>query len=126
MHEYSLVRSLLKQVQQIASDHDADCVREISVSIGPLSGVEPMLVTSAFEQLRSSFAMQTASLRVSESKLLARCSGCEASFEVLGFVFECPECGSRRVQITEGEEFRLLDLTVDETDPARLQEMETE
>ena len=52
MHEESLVRSLLHQVEDLAQQHHATEVEDIEVEIGPLSGVEPLLVREAFERLK--------------------------------------------------------------------------
>ena len=51
MHERSLVRSLLAQVQALAAEHPADRVAAIRVRIGEFSGVEPELLQSAYEEL---------------------------------------------------------------------------
>ena len=51
MHEHSLVRSLLDQVEQLRRENGAVSVDVVTVEIGPLSGVEPDLIHSAFEQL---------------------------------------------------------------------------
>jgi hypothetical protein len=52
MHEESLVRSLLHQVEDLARQHHATEVDDIEVEIGPLSGVESLLVQEAFERLK--------------------------------------------------------------------------
>ena len=51
MHEFSLVRSLLEQVGRIVTSQGGRAAVEVRVEIGPLSGVEPLLVKAAFAQL---------------------------------------------------------------------------
>lgn len=112
MHEYSLVRSLLRQVTQIISEQPAEELQQVSVSIGPLSGVEPELVQLAFDQLVESFGFPHAKLSIVRTTLDACCAECGKCFSVQSFKFQCPSCGSRDVQVTSGEDFRLIDLTV--------------
>ena len=48
MHEMSLARCLLAQVGHLVEAHGGGTVRSIRVQLGPLSGVEPLLLASAF------------------------------------------------------------------------------
>ncbi len=48
MHELSLCEDLLNQVMTIAEQHRAQRVASVTVRIGPLSGVEPLLLENAF------------------------------------------------------------------------------
>ena len=52
MHEQSLVRALLSQVREACLPLPSSDAEEVVVSIGPLAGVEPLLVESAFELLK--------------------------------------------------------------------------
>ncbi|NQV27428.1 MAG: hydrogenase maturation nickel metallochaperone HypA [Rhodopirellula sp.] len=110
MHEASLVRSLLRQVGELLFEHEAEAVVTIRVEMGPLSGVERVLVELAFADLVESTECRGANLIVEEVPLSARCRDCAADFEIERFRFACSHCGSSRVQVTGGEEFRLLDV----------------
>lgn len=113
MHETSLVRSLLSQVANILHDYPGSRVESIRVEIGPLSGVEPLLVSSAFDRLVESTPSRGASLCIEHIDLAARCRDCDVEFVVDQFAFVCPDCASNRVTILRGDEFRLLDVTIE-------------
>ncbi len=134
MHEWSLVKALIRQVDGIAREHDAVAVRQITIELGPLSGVEPELVRLAFRQVvdeatssvaedlsprplrdswRNSLA-ENATLTIQEVPLIVRCIACDNENEVTDFIFRCDECGSGRVRVISGDEFRLLTITFDE------------
>lgn len=115
MHEFSLVRSLIRQVESILTK-EAGTATEIEVSIGPLSGVEPLLVQSAFDQLAPESQLVGAKLRIEQTELRARCRDCHHEFAVQSFLFECPACHSRLVDVTSGDDFRLMGITVAETE----------
>ena len=117
MHELSLVRSLIRQVESILDEEGGQAV-EIEVAIGPLSGVEPLLVQSAFQQLAPDTQLADAVLCIEQTQLLACCRDCPCEFEIHGFLFECPACQSRRVDVTSGDAFRLISVSVKDDLPA--------
>jgi hydrogenase nickel incorporation protein HypA/HybF len=113
MHETSLTQSLLSQVERVLAQHRGTAVEEIEVEVGPLSGVEPLLLRAAFERLAPESASQGAALTIREVPLEAICRSCDAvPFVVESFSFRCPLCGSTSVRTTRGDEFRLLNVTI--------------
>jgi len=103
MHEFSMVRSLLGQVAKIATESGGGVVKEIRVRCGPLAGVEPLLMMTAFESLRGQWHMDDAELRIEEEPLVAECPGCGDSFEPVKFRFVCPHCGSTDTIVVCGD-----------------------
>ncbi len=103
MHEMSLARALLGQVAELAAVHGGGAVREVRVQLGPISGVEPVLLAAAFDRLRSGAAVGSAALSIEEVSLAARCGACGAEFEPLKFRFHCPTCGSGETDVVRGD-----------------------
>lgn len=110
MHEYSLVQSLLNQVEQLRSDHNGVLVEVVTVEIGPLSGVEPQLITSAFEQLAPQQFSMMPRLEIRLVDLSIRCRACDVESSLTDISFKCPKCSSSRVKIISGDQFRLIDV----------------
>ena len=108
MHEVSLVRSLLEQVDRIVTEEGGRAAVEVRVEIGPLSGVESLLVKEAFTELAGD-----ATLIIDEVPLTARCQSCNTEFELENFRFICPHCGSRETSVVRGDAFRLMSVTID-------------
>ena len=113
MHEESLVRSLLRQVELIADEHRATEITEIEVEIGPLSGVEPLLVQSAFARVAASTACGSARLSIHQVELEALCESCGQQFEMQELRFRCPCCKANGIRIVRGDEFRLMNVTLE-------------
>jgi hydrogenase nickel incorporation protein HypA/HybF len=111
MHERSLVKSLLRQVDAIRRQHDANHVSEVRVEVGPLSGVEPLLLAAAFEQLAAESAVAGAKLVIDEVALLADCRPCGREFELGNFDFRCPTCRGN-VRVTRGDELLLVSVSL--------------
>jgi hydrogenase nickel incorporation protein HypA/HybF len=112
LHETSIVKTLLKQVDEVVQQNDAHAVRKVSVEIGPLSGVETELVRSAFAQLAPQTTSANAKLEIVEIGLQIRCRHCQTESEINDFVFRCPDCGSGEVQVTDGDCVRLQSVTL--------------
>ncbi len=113
MHEFSLVKSLLRQVNEIAEQHGATCVEEVKIEIGPLTGVEKILVQEAFELLSPDLPGSDCRLTIIEVPLQAICNSCGKSIVVQNFQFQWTACVSPNIRITSGDAFRLLDVTID-------------
>jgi hydrogenase nickel incorporation protein HypA/HybF len=118
MHEMSLVRSLLAQAAELVASHCGVAVERIRVEMGPLSGVEPVLVSLAFEQLVESTSCRGAQLVIDAVPLACRCRECQGEFEMHDFRFRCPECMSAAVHVIRGDEFRIVDITIRTADKA--------
>ena len=112
MHEHSLVHALLEQVERLAGEQGAGEVEEVRVQLGPLSGVEPLLVQSAFEMLAPATIAGQARLVIDEGPLLGQCAHCRHRFEIIDFKFLCPICDSRNIEIKAGDGFVLESITV--------------
>lgn len=113
MHEYSIVRALLSQAIEAATPAPPASIREVQIALGPLSGVEPLLVRQAFDNLKTTGGMENCILDIAEQPLIACCRECECQFEILDFVFRCPRCRSSCVAVTQGDQ--LLLTKVEET-----------
>jgi hydrogenase nickel incorporation protein HypA/HybF len=111
------VRSLLQQVERVAHEHGSKSVIQIEVAVGPLSGVEPLLVRHAFDRLADGSTCAGAELLIQEVRLLACCRSCRAEFAMENFQFQCPDCGSRSIRITQGDKFRLLNVSLELSEP---------
>ena len=116
MHERSLVRALLRQVQTVA-DENARCrIVSIRVRIGEFSGVEPDLLCSAYDDLVQDTPLRGAELKMKRVPLEAVCDQCGNQFRIERFHFQCDKCGSVRLALCGGEELLLESVTFEEAD----------
>lgn len=118
MHEHSLARTLLEQVGKICRERHVRTLRSVRMSIGDFSGIEPLLMRSAFEDLLPQYFPPPVELQIETVSLTAECRTCERTFEVVNFRFVCPQCRTTDVKVLSGDELRLigLDGTIDPGD----------
>ncbi len=114
MHERSLVCQVLRQVAQLMIDHGGQRVREVHLSVGEFSGVEPELLEIAFDEMVIETPLRGAVLELEQVPLEAECEACGNQFAVERFVFLCPACGSSSVSVLRGEELMLESLVMEE------------
>ena len=112
MHERSLIATLLKQVARIQAEQGGGSVTEIAVEVGPLSGVEPVLLKSSFDKMSKDFPNSV--LIVNEIAITALCQDCGQTNTMDRFRSQCSKCHSEKMQITGGDTFRLLHVTLNE------------
>ena len=128
MHEAGLVKTLLQQVTEIARNHRSPRILEIHVEAGPLSGIEPCLLQSAYEREVAAFVEQpgacdidfsTAQLAIDKVPLEATCDRCGVHFEIKGADFSCHKCGSNAVRVLRGDALRLMTVTLEDREEIR-------
>ena len=121
MHEASLVQALLRQVDALAAEQGGGRVTEIDVEVGPLSNVEPQLLTEAFDRLRGGVSA-AARLVVAAVGLACRCRACRAEYVVAVAEFVCPACAARDVEVVAGDGVVLRSFSLEQSSSAVPQE----
>lgn len=105
MHEYSIVRSLLERVEAEARARNATAVRRLTVRIGSAAGVEPDLLSKAYELFRAGTICAGAELCVERVAERWVCPGCGRIPE-RGEILSCAGCGTP-ARLVAGDEIIL-------------------
>jgi hydrogenase nickel incorporation protein HypA/HybF len=107
MHELSVCQSLLNQVNNIAAEHHATAIEKIFLQVGPLSGVEPELLQSAFPIARAGSIAAEAELVIQQMPIQVRCKTCHAETTAKANRLLCGECGDWQTELLSGDELLL-------------------
>ncbi|MEP6548920.1 MAG: hydrogenase maturation nickel metallochaperone HypA [Gammaproteobacteria bacterium] len=107
MHELSVCQALLTQVADIAAARGARAVERIFIEVGPLSGVEPAQLRSAFAVLRAGSCAAEAILSIESTLVIVRCTVCGAESPTAPNRLLCGECGGYRTRVVTGDELCL-------------------
>jgi hydrogenase nickel incorporation protein HypA/HybF len=118
MHEFSIARSLMKQVEAIALREGAERVSSMTIRVGEFSGIDPDLLQSAVTTLADQGRTRNCALNISRVPLTARCAACADVFVVSHFRFVCPSCASTETEIVSGEELILDSVTLERQEDA--------
>ena len=111
MHEASLIASLLRQVDELAAQSGGR-VDRVLIEVGPLAGVEPLLMREAFERQRVGTSATEAELVIDTVGLTCRCRRCRRDYITEALRFDCPLCGCDDVDVVSGDRVVLHSLTL--------------
>lgn len=116
MHELSICQALMGQVTRVAAEQNAQRVVSVTIRIGPLSGVEPALIESAYPLASAGTLAADSRLIVERSQVRVRCLECGAESEAESARLLCGSCGHWRVQVLCGEELLLARIEFERDD----------
>ncbi len=103
MHEFSIVQSLMKSIEEHAAREQAEAVTRVVLRVGPLAGVVPHLLKTAFDTFKERSVAQAAELVIEMSPLALKCRDCGQVVATEAVRFKCPECGSLNVEACDGD-----------------------
>jgi hydrogenase nickel incorporation protein HypA/HybF len=112
VHELSLCDDLLSQVVAIAAQHKAQSVESITVQIGALAGVEPLLLESAFALIKVGTLAEEAELILQTALVIVLCTTCGTQSEVTANRLLCNACQSHETTLISGDELILASVTL--------------
>ena len=107
MHELAVAQALVEQVDAVIEQHHASSATAIRVRIGPLAGVVPELLATAFPLAAAGSRMEHAQLEFIHAPIQVRCRTCGAETEAAMNRLTCGACGDWHTQILSGDELLL-------------------
>jgi hydrogenase nickel incorporation protein HypA/HybF len=117
MHELSVAQALVEQVEDLARQHRASGVHLIRVRVGPLAGVVPEMLATAFPLAAAGTRAEAARLELVDAPIRVRCPSCHAETEARPNKLVCGACGEWRTEVVSGSELILetVELDIPET-----------
>ena len=112
MHELPVTQNILDIALRYAGG--AKKITRINLVIGDLSSIVGDSVKFYWDMLSKDTIAEGADLHFIRIKTRFQCSECNHEFEQGDRVeFTCPECGSKKVQVIAGKEFRMDSIEVE-------------
>ncbi len=116
MHEFSIVQSLMDAIEAHAAREEAESVSRVVLRVGPLAGVVPHLLKTAFDTFKARSVAEAAELVIETSPLELTCRDCRQISTTDTVRFKCPQCSSLNVEAREGDALVLERLEMEVTD----------
>jgi hydrogenase nickel incorporation protein HypA/HybF len=114
MHELSIAISILELAEEEAERQGGGGVVAIHLRLGPLSGVVPAALRSAYDLAREGSSLPKAALVIEEVPLLAYCPVCltERALPSAAHLC-CPVCGAPTPEVVCGRELEVTALEIE-------------
>ncbi|MEY3288671.1 MAG: hypothetical protein RLZZ419_913 [Pseudomonadota bacterium] len=106
----------MEQVMTIAKTHNAVKVVRIIVRIGLLSGIEPLLLESAFSISRAGTLAEEAEFLTETLPIRVLCNSCGAESETAINNLVCESCGGYNTKLLSGDELILARVELENVD----------
>lgn len=104
MHELSIAGSLFDALMGIARENHLKRIYRVTLSVGKMRQIVPAAMDMAFAAVTAGTIAEKAELVIESIPVRMRCASCGTEFAVESNVFLCPECGSARLELLEGQE----------------------
>jgi hydrogenase nickel incorporation protein HypA/HybF len=115
MHELSIAMSILESVEEEVNQRGCGTVEAVHIRVGPLSGVVPEALQSAYDMAAEQTPFASTRLVIEEVPIVIYCPTCGRNQPIESpLFFCCPECRTPSFEIVSGRELeiRALELTV--------------
>ncbi|MCA9113846.1 MAG: hydrogenase maturation nickel metallochaperone HypA [Planctomycetaceae bacterium] len=122
MHELSIALSILGIAEEEAGRHGNPRVIAVQLKLGPLSGVVPEALLSAWELAREGSPLEGARLDIEVVPVTAICPQCKTEVVIASIQqLCCSACGTPTPGITGGRELEVTALEIEDDcrNPAR-------
>jgi hydrogenase nickel incorporation protein HypA/HybF len=114
VHELSIALSILDLAAEEAERQGGARVAAIHLRLGPLSGVVPEALRSAYELAREGSPLNAAELVIEEVPLVTYCPTCAAERAPPSAQWLCcPDCGTPTPEVVRGRELEVVALEVE-------------
>ena len=113
MHELSLCRALIDQLQQQAAVSGFSRVTQIWLEVGVLAAVVPEAIQFGFEAASHGTLAQGAQLHIIRLPAEAYCRACGVKTDTQQRYQPCPHCGEFQLEVVSGETLSVRELEVE-------------
>lgn len=114
MHEMSLAMNIVEIATNAARAQGGQVINRIEIEVGSLAGVMEEALTFCFAAAAQSTMAAAATLSIIMVEAKARCIDCGEIQPINSFFDDCPSCHGHLMEITQGQDLRVLSITVDE------------
>lgn len=105
MHEMAVAANIIRIIEEKVRESDNKSeVKRINLKIGKLTCVEPEALRLSFEAISKETLLEKASLVIESVPITGKCKDCKKNLRLGKLDFNCPFCGSFRIEIKSGRE----------------------
>jgi hydrogenase nickel incorporation protein HypA/HybF len=107
MHEVGIMQEGVRLAVETARARQAGRITRLRLRVGSMSGVVPDALRFAFDMVSKETLAEGAMLEIETVAAACWCAACQAEFECVDFLNECPRCGTLSSELRRGRELEL-------------------
>lgn len=116
MHEIGVLSKAIHIVEEVAEKNNVKKVGYITLEIGELTGYVPVFFEKYFPIVTEENPIfEGTELKMEIIRGEALCEECVSLYNVMKCEGKCPKCGSRSKKILGGQEFRIKEIGISDT-----------
>lgn len=104
MHEFGIIHSVFKILEDIANKNNLKSIDKVTLSIGKLRQITPEFLQFAFDSVSQDTIAANAKLIIEEIPIKMGCKLCNQEFVVTRNTYICPKCGEAGIEVLTGKE----------------------
>lgn len=112
MHELGILNSMVHTVQRVVEEQGINVsdVEKIVIEVGELSGIVPHYIEECWPAARYKSPMERTELELVIIPGMVKCRDCGEVFNAVSADLVCPNCGSKDMEILEGNDLIIRDI----------------
>ena len=114
MHELGIVFYIIKDVKQVAEEHQVEHVSSVVMDIGEVSTVVPHLLTDCWRWAADKEPiLKGCEMKVNTIPAVTWCDACKQEYPTVKYGKTCPHCGSGNTWLQQGNEMNIKQIEVE-------------
>lgn len=113
MHELGIVVHIIRTVEEIAEENEAQSIKKVTLEIGEVSGVIHHYLYDCWKwSVEKTELLKGAELVIEDIKALTYCTNCGQLYPTIEYAKICPYCDSDETYLYCGNEMNIKEIEV--------------
>ncbi len=111
MHELSIVTYVIEQVGEIAKENGLTDIQSVTLEFGEVSGIVPEYLSDCWKwYAKKTPLIEHTEFRYEIIPAVIWCDDCATSYPTVKYGKTCPNCGSGRTWLRQGQEMNIKEI----------------
>lgn len=110
MHELGVLNSMIHTIERIIKEQELTEVKKLVIEVGELSGIVPRYLEQSWPAAAYKTFMESTELELIVIPGIVKCRSCGCIFNAVYNDLSCPDCGSRDMEILEGNDIIIKEI----------------
>ncbi|MGN6713802.1 hydrogenase maturation nickel metallochaperone HypA/HybF [Anaerocolumna jejuensis] len=110
MHELGVLNSMVHTIERIVKEQNVTEVRKLVIEVGELAGIVPRYLEQSWPAASYKTFMEKTELELIVIPGIVKCKSCGRVFNAVYSDLQCPDCGSKDMEILEGDDMIIKEI----------------